>query len=303
MLDRETRIWDVRTKDVTHNNVSDVRDVAGIANYGPGAVLFTIARDSTVQQYDINPQNRPTIVANAQRLPSNAPSIPPDSHESTKTLANTMRLHVNQRFAAFALDLVDSTEDNAAISPLEKIVQDMRYRKDKFDDEERDFVGPMSPASSKASATSSSSYGHRDKPQQRDRGARPLSGSKQGSEGTLFSPVSSLLSEQESHSIRSSSSATSSRYRAPSSLRHEMLRSPDEPKNMKMMDLFPYARKRQQEIRFRLPQCGQSVVTTDLLRGEMLSIVFGWEGDVEALIRDECKCLSFIRRVEMVLIR
>jgi len=287
MINRETRIWDVRTKDVTHNNVADVRQVAGIANYGPGATLFTIAYDSTVQQYDVAPQRRPTIVANAQRIPPNAPPTPPDSLESLENRHSGTTRQVGARSADFLARITDSSEDEPAMSPLQKIAGDIEFRDNGFEDEQRDFVGPMSPASSKTSGTSSSSYGNRNKDRHDGRTARPFGGPKQSSDGTVFSPVSFMHNDQGAASVRSASSISSSQYRT-SSLRHEMLRSPDEPKDMRTMDLFPFARQRQQAMRFRLPRYDQTGTTTDSLRGEMLGIVFGWEGDVEALIRDEC---------------
>jgi len=280
----------VRTKDVTHNNVSDVREVAGIANYGPGATLFTIAYDSTVQQYDVAPQRRPTIVANAQRIPPNAPPTPPDSLESRKTFHFDTSSPTGVRPTDFVAHITDSSEDELAMSPLQKIAREIEFRNEEFGDEQRDLVGPMSPESSKVSGTSSASYGHRNRARRDDRTARPFGSGKQSSIGTVFSPVSFMHDNQDGGSVRSSSSTSSSQYRT-SSLRHEMLRSPDEPKNMRAMDLFPFARRRQREMQFRLPRYDHSGTTTDSLRQEMLSIVFGWEGDVEALIRDECRSM------------
>lgn len=285
----------MRTKDVTHNDVADVREVAGIANYGPGAVLFTIAYDSTVQQYDVTPSSRPTIVANAQRVPPQAPPTPPDSLENRRTNQSEITKGGDLCSARLVTDPTDSSEDNAAMmSPLQKIAQDIdHHRNTRFNDEQRDFVGPLSPASSKVSGTSASSRGYRERTRHGERHSRTITGSKVSSDGTVFSPVSSLHTERESVSIRSSSSMSSSQHRA-SSLRHEMLRSPDEPKNMMSMDLFPFARRRQREARFRLPHYGQSSVTTDSLRQEMLNIVFGWDGNVESLIRDERKSYSLV---------
>lgn len=287
----ETRIWDVRTKNVTHSDVADVRQVAGIANYGPGATLFTIAGDSTVQQYDVNPQSRPTIVANAQCIPPNAPPTPPDSLEHRRMSRVDVPKANDRRVAAKSGIITDSSEDEPfMMSPLQKIVQDIDHRDDQTDDEQRDGLGPLSPASSKVSSNSASSFSHQDKPRHNDRiqGSRTLTGSEQSNDGTIFSPMSSLHGERrESVSVRSSSSTSSSRYRAPSSLRHEMLRGSDQAKNMRTIDLFPNARVRQQNTPFRLPQYGQLAVTTRVLQQEMLSIIFGWNGDVESFIRDE----------------
>ena len=59
------------------------------------------------------------------------------------------------------------------------------------------------------------------------------------------------------------------------------------------MDLFPYTKARLSEVRFRPPQYPtNSAATPDILRKEMLSVVFGWEHDIESLIRDEREYLS-----------
>lgn len=171
------------------------------------------------------------------------------------------------------------------MSPLAKIAHEM----DAIEEERelRDKVAPLSPVSSRASSrnsmSSASSGGRRNRYQNKN---RLLSSrhSDEASEGTTFSGISSMRSGTESVSIRSISTASS---RQPSSLRQEMLRSPEETKQTKSMDLFPYTKARLSEVKFRPPEYSNTNLTPDVLRREMLSVVFGWEDDIEDLIREE----------------
>ncbi|EOD47121.1 putative wd g-beta repeat protein [Neofusicoccum parvum UCRNP2] len=79
-----TYAWDVRTKKVTYDVVPTIDGVTAIANFGPGATLFTLGRNHTVQQYDLNPSQNPMLVANVQHVPANAPPSPPNSIEEKK---------------------------------------------------------------------------------------------------------------------------------------------------------------------------------------------------------------------------
>ena len=164
------------------------------------------------------------------------------------------------------------------MSPLQKIAQEM----DQIEEERRDRVTPLSPVSTRASLSSASSYGRRNKNRNRDR-LMPSSSSDGDSDGTRFSDHSSIRSGNESISIRSTSSSSSKYHQ--SSLRQEMLRSPEEIRMMKNMDLFPYTKARLSEVKFKAPQYEDK--TTNGLRRGMLSTVFGWDLDIEDLIRDE----------------
>ena len=273
-VDGETKAWDVRTKKVSYVHVPTVSDVAAITNYGPTATLFTIGRDHMIQQYDVNPQNEPAMVANVQHAPVNAPPTPPDSipRETPPPLEPpTVPINVE----------VSSSEDEAMVmSPLQKIAQEM----DQMEEERRDRVTPLSPISSRASMSSASSYGRRHKTRSRDR-QYPSRTSERESEGTSFSSASSMRSGRDSISIRTTSSMQPSRLQ-PSSLRQEMLRSPDEAKETAHLDLFPFTKARLTEVKFRVAQYGNQR-TPAILRQAMLSVVFGWDDDIEELVRDE----------------
>ncbi|KAI9728178.1 MAG: hypothetical protein M1828_004639 [Chrysothrix sp. TS-e1954] len=277
--DDVTRAWDVRTKKVTHENIPTIPDVAAITNYGPTASLFTVGPNYMIQQYDLNPSGVPAMVANIQHVPPNAPPTPPDSiPRETPPPIDDSKLRIS-------LDAQSSEDDGPMMSPFEKIAQEM----DQMEQERRDQVTPLSPISSRASSrnsmSSASSYGRRNKPRIWERNT-PTRGSEGGSTGTMISSSSSLRTGHDSVSVRSTSSASSSKYQQ-SSLRQEMFRSPDEVKEMRTLDLFPFIKARLTEVKFRTPRYGQANLTPDVLRKEMLSVVFGWDHDIDALVRDE----------------
>lgn len=287
----QTCAWDVRTKRVAYETVPTIEGVVAVANYGPTATLFTLGRNYTVQQYDLNPNNAPTLVANVQHPPSNTPPSPPNSiEERNKKLETPVTAHPASKMIPMLPVYMESGSESegAVMSPLQKIAQEM----DQLEEERRDRVGPLSPVSSRGSQSSRSSGGSRTGPKYRydkppsSRASR-TSNSSAGT-GTIFSSGSSSLigTSRESISIRSVSSTTSSKYQS-SSLRREVLMSPDEnPKKPKSMDLFPFIKARLSEVPFKTPQYGQQR-TPDDLRTQMLSVVFGWDNDIEPLIRDE----------------
>lgn len=98
--------------------------------------------------------------------------------------------------------------------------------------------------------------------------------------GTSFAYASSV----------SMSSAKGSR--AGSRLRNEVVPSPvDQP----LDELFPFTRARLSDVSYKQHRpLDESNLTPDDLRRQMLSMVFGWDGDIEELIRDERK-LRFYR--------
>lgn len=74
--------------------------------------------------------------------------------------------------------------------------------------------------------------------------------------------------------------------RAGSRLRNEVHMSPAE-KNI--VDLFPFTRARLNDVPYKqAPPLDETHLTPENLRQQMLSVVFGWEGDIQDLIRDEC---------------
>ena len=87
-------------------------------------------------------------------------------------------------------------------------------------------------------------------------------------------------------SVRSTTSKGSKSQRK-SRLRQEVVSSPNE---NDPVDLFVYTRARLSDVPYKQaqPELGPNV-TTDDLRRQMLSVVFGWDADIRDLIRDELR--------------
>lgn len=149
----------------------------------------------------------------------------------------------------------------------------------------------ISPASSRSRTESVSSKAS----SERSRPDRPFSPpTRSGQSGTSFSMSSaSRDTPQPSAGYPYASSVSMSSVkssRAASRLRNEVHLSPAE---RNIVDLFPFTRARLQDVPYRQPpQMDESHLTSDDLRQQMLSVVFGWDGDIQDLIRDECMALS-----------
>jgi hypothetical protein len=306
-------VWDVRTKKVTYESVPTVDGLVGITNYGASASLFTLGRNHTVQQYDLNPSSRPMLVQNVQHVPAKLPPSPPISDgelgKNTKYVtagAESFRQPLPNTNLPLYLEIDSSEgEGDAMMSPLQRIAKDL----DQMDGEERDLVGPLSPVSSRSSIKSRSSHGGSLKERRpsnkneklQDLNLRALSPGLQSnsgmstSTGTTFSTGSysnygfqnrAMRESISTRSLLSNSTSNSSRAQ-PSRLRQEVLpTSPDSP-SAGAIDLFPYTRARLAEVQFRPPQYDEARRTPDDLRVQMLNVVFGWPDDIEELIRDE----------------
>ena len=300
-----------------------VDGLVAITNYGPMAKLFTLGRNHTVQQYDLNPTARPMLVQNVQHVPANLPPSPPisDGHDLRPSRYAAAEPPV-QRNSGMPLYLdVESSdaEEGMMKSPLQRLSQH-RDSEEEWSEEEvmegRDQLGPLSPVSSRASSTASrSSRGgggrsHKQEParpsskeevrRERER-ERPMSpgmrSTHSGSTHTTFSMGGSSVNGYKQRAMRESvstrsllSTSTSSRSVSSSKnsrLRQEVLRSPEETKNTMLMDLFPYTRARLADVQFRPPHYDKNRSTPDDLRNEMLEVVFGWSDDIDNLIRDE----------------
>ncbi|PIA89513.1 hypothetical protein CB0940_07396 [Cercospora beticola] len=292
--DGETRSWDVRTKKVTYEIIPTCDGVTGITNYGPSATLFALGRNHSVYQYDINPSSTPMQVANAQHAPANTPPTPPTMLEERKNpyAESSRSLSIDQQIPLTFTDGESSADESAAMSPLQKIAKEMDSL-DALESEIRDKVMPLSPHSSRASSVSSKSSGRRrERKYLYDRPDSSRASSDAGYDGTEFSFGPPPKAGHESMSIRSVASslpsASGARHtRRSSNLRKEILRSPEESKETALVDLFPTIKARLREVAFRTPHYGNAARTPDLLLSEMLSVVFGWNDDVQSLIRDE----------------
>jgi hypothetical protein len=276
VANRETSSWDVRTKHVTYENVPTLEHVRGIALYGPGATMFTLGPNNTAQQFDLN--SPPQLVANVQHPANLLPPSPPVSIEEQKK--GVVTVHADGLSSIpINVDMV-SESDEEHMSPLARIARELEER-----DQMPDRSDALSPVSSQASYNSRSSAGR----PQRGHGSvlsRGMSDHTIMSIGSsLHSREPSIISSRDSVSMGSVSTRSSGRSR-PSRLRHEVVRSPEE---KIVVELFKFTKSRLSDLPYRAPTVPDSNVprSTNELRRQMLSTIFGWEGEVDGLIRDE----------------
>lgn len=262
---RETWSWDVRTKHVTYDPIPTIDGVRGIANYGPTATLFTIGPQHSVQQYDLE---NPAMVKNVQHLP-----IIPRPGTAEGSRSQTMSPRRLQ-------DAPDIREPPGAArrTPFDaNSIESLRQR--------ADLTSPASSRSRTESVSSKASSGKYN--------MRPFSPpSRSGQSATTFSMTSGghdTPQASASFAYPSSVSMSSVRSsRAASRLRNEVHLSPAD-KNI--VDLFPFTRARLIDVPYKQqPPIDETNLTTDDLRLQMLSVVFGWDGDIQDLITDECMC-------------
>jgi len=267
---------------VTYENVPTLEHVRGIAIYGPGATMFTLGPNNTAQQFDLN--SPPVLVANVQHPANLLPPSPPVSIEEQKKGVVTMQAD-GLSSIPINVDIVSESDDEH-MSPLARIAREM----DKLEEESQqvpDRAGALSPVSSQASFTSRSSAASRPYHRQGSVRSRGMSDHTIMSLGSsLHSREPSVVSSRDSFSMSSVSSTHSARSKPRGSrLRQEVLRSPEE---KIVVDLFKFTKSRLSDLPYRAPQVpdGTPKSTADLRR-QMLSTIFGWEGEVDGLIRDE----------------
>lgn len=261
---RETWSWDVRTKHVTYEPVPTIEDVKAISAYGPTAALFTLGPNHTVQQYDLEHQH---MVANVQHLPTAVfVAVPEDNRqlgisasESESDVPSPIR-RANHEISALEAARI---ERNESASP-----RSARSRTDSL--------------SSRASSLRARNYDVTSPAQRTDRSGTTFSLGVQSQASRDILTSSSLAYPS---SVTSPASTRSTRKG--SRLRQEVLPSPeDEP----VRDLFPYIRARLSDVPYKpMRPFDESRLTPDDLRRQMLNVVFGWDEDIEDLIRDERK--------------
>jgi hypothetical protein len=270
---------------VTYENVPTLEHVRGIAIYGPGATFFTLGANNTAQQFDLN--SPPVLVANVQHPANLLPPSPPVSIEEQKKGVVTMQAD-GLSSIPINVDIVSESDDDH-MSPLARIAREM----DKLEERQKvpdraDALSPVSSQTSQASFTSRSSASRGYKQGSvRSKGLSDHTTMSLGS--SLHSREASVVSSRDSFSISSVSSNQSGRSqpRPPrgSRLRQEVLRSPEE---KVIVDLFKFTKSRLSDLPYRAPQVpdGTPKSTADLRR-QMLTTIFGWDGEADGLIRDE----------------
>jgi len=275
---------------VTYDTIPTTDSVRGLAVYGPGATLFTLGPNNTVQQFDLN---APAMMVNQIQHPANLlPPSPPISLEADdKGQQNSQSESESSVQISIHADII-SEDDERGMSPLARLV-----RSDHGSDIER--YRTATPASS-AHSLSSVSISSSSSQTPANRNASSVI-SRGMTENTYISAGSSLRSgardrvdraeratQRESFSTTSSVSMGSSHYRSrhrPSRLRHEVPRSPEE---SKVTDLFKFTKSRLNDVPYKTPFGSDNVrLTNDDLRRQMLSTIFGWNKDAADLVRDE----------------
>lgn len=285
--------WDVRTKHVTFDSIPTLEHVKGLALYGPGATLFTLGPNGTVQQFDLNSPS--IIVANVQHPTNLLPPSPPNSIEepSNASTHSVTTIHTSEsESSSVPFDMGISESDEDQLSPFARFSRRPHHLDSSGGEMSYDPGSPVSSRSGMSSLSKSSAGSHTP-------GHYPGSMISRGmTENTYISAGSSLKSstigrkELDSYSMGYSLASTSvpsmtssrSRHR-PSRLRHEVPRSPDD---NKVHDLFKYTRTRLSDIPYKHPmRADNSRLTNDDLRKQMLSTIFGWHKPVQGLIEDE----------------
>ncbi|KAI9792909.1 MAG: hypothetical protein M1816_001231 [Peltula sp. TS41687] len=280
-----TFAWDVRTKNLTYEQVPTLDVVHGLALYGPTATLFTLGRNHTVQQFDLNP---PTLVANKQHMPPLRIQSPPLlnlGRTAAKGDIKATGLTPTGQDQHRTLGSMQEDSELAAASPLQRIAEEMEHIEERRQDH-RERRSPTSSTSKSIASSSGSSTGHRYK-----RSNVSASSRLPPSEGTQFSYGSSLASSHAGRSARGSAASVATSHRSKprsSRLRQEVLWSPE--KNNQVLDLFPLTRERLSDVPYKIPHVfDTSTQTAADLRCQMLSVVFGWNDDIEPLIEEELR--------------
>ncbi|QSZ36028.1 hypothetical protein DSL72_007152 [Monilinia vaccinii-corymbosi] len=296
----ETSSWDVRTKQVTFEKVPTLDIVKGLAVYGPGATLFTLGPNNTAQQFDLN--SPPQMVANVQHPANLLPPSPPVSIEEQKQQAAQA---VAAEVSAVPINIDISESDSDRMSPLARIARrgdeiEQQLRVEAMEPDRAETLSPVSSRSRTSTSTRSSADSRPHNNRHHGKRSPGLSAISRGamSEATTMSFGSSIhtgatrehsvISSRDSYAQSNTSSARSYRSRQRGSrLRQEVLRSPDEP-GSHVAELFKYTKSRLSDIPYCQPQVSDNAhLTNDDLRLQMLSTIFGWDGEVEGLIRDE----------------
>ena len=285
--DGEMWSWDVRTKHVQCEPIPTVEGVRGLANWGSQATLFTLGPNNTVQQYELSPprmvkqvQFSPAAAqtpsqrsSKAHHIPGTAPPMNVQNRSESQVSSRSTRHGSERSGPAGSLSMIQRTANE--MSAIEQARQ-----------ARADMTSPGSTASRTDTVDSMASHN-------RSLFARqgPVASiSSRAHSGTTFSTMSPSMLGRDSMISGTSmypstySLASSGRRSRGSRLRQEVLRSPES----HYIDLFPRTRSRLASVAHKQPApIDQDTMSPDDLRKQMLDLVFGWEDDIEPLIRDE----------------
>ena len=286
----KTWAWDVRTKHVTYEPIPTVDGVRAIAAHGPTGTLFTLGPDYTVQQYDVE---NAYMVANVRHMPFTIPPTPPEdvrqlwtTSESEEELTSPL---ARARQELRANPAVKMTNNNIP-SPSSGISPQRPGAKGGINE-------MISPAGRTDYTTTSFDTGIQSFMTHTQTNSQPHNSHPYDSQLYINQPYSSQpysrpppVPSQPQHlshqQVQSPQSAAPKSARKASRLRQEIVMSPEE--QAAAADLFPFTRARLHDVPYKPPRAGDdNHMTPNDLRRQMLSVVFGWDGDVEDLIRDE----------------
>ncbi|KAJ9604453.1 hypothetical protein H2200_011289 [Cladophialophora chaetospira] len=248
--------WDVRTKHVTYEPVPTIDGVRAIACHGPTGTLFTLGPDYTVQQYDVE---RALLVANIRHMPLSVPPTPPEdirgpvwtTSESEEEVSSPL---VRARGELRAAEAARTGRNNIP-SPQSAIGS----QKGMFKNGINEIISPAGRTDYTTTSFDTSIQSH--------------SGFNQPP-----IPLPSQIQQPQSP-------VTARGSKKGSRLKQEVIMSPEE---RVVTELFPFTRARLHDVPYRPPRSmDEGHLTPDDLRLQMLSVVFGWEADIQDLIRDE----------------
>lgn len=242
-----------------------IEAVRALANYGPTATLFTLGPNHTIQQYDLDHQQ---MVANVQHLPTIIPPTPPEENRQlgmSTSESEEEYLSPIQR-ANYEISALEAARIGRTVSTSPRSVPS---RTDSVSSRTSSLKGRFFEVASPAQKT--------------DRTGTTISLGIQSQMSKDLLLTSSSLTYPSS--VPSPTSTRS--VRKGSRLKQEILPSPED---KPIKELFPYVRARLSDVPYKpIRPFDETHLTPDDLRRQMLSVVFGWEEDIQDLIRDECK--------------
>lgn len=294
-------IWDVRTKTVTWEPVPTFDNVAGICVYGPKGVLFTIGKDATVQQFSLYP---PALEANVLQRPALPPPSPPvsiDEKSQEPELLQSDTLHTDSEDNA--VDIYSSQDEmrlksrrsGAIPKPLDITIIDQSHNSLGLI---RDPPGSASSDGSYKSHRSAKSSTSHTGPNRPDRYSKSSRGSIDAPEPSPPAPAPSPPAFPTSRRP-SATQASPKPIQKLHPLRQELHISPETSIAVNQLaspvsevgHLFANIKLRMVHVTYESPRFNgnqRGGLTSDDRRKEMLWCLFGWKGDIEDLIGDEC---------------
>ena len=285
---RETTIWDVRNKQVYSDPVNTPADLSGITVYGPSGNLFTVTIDYTVSQFGLSP---PAVVATVQHPLAVPPPSPPSSIEEKN--------EQGQGAIGHQLDRLNPSTDEcnvAAMSSLGRIAHELELLEEMRAQDLGTGDTPLQRTESVSSTTTISTISRRPSIASTRSNLSINSGQRSTSDqkctmGMNEYDMNTPIAKDHPNSWTGRGSLDhGSPGRKPHPLPHEITSKTTGNPQEDAPDLFGNIKARLPFVAHESPLAPNSGrKDEDELRREMLYTIFGWRGDVDGLIRDECK--------------